>query len=104
MLAAVREIFIAQNATFALSTAESWSFVLSAVVASATTVYALLTWRLVAETKRLREAYSEPHVGVSVLPSEYASTGFADLVIRNDGLGAAIDLRFIPKEATPEQA
>jgi hypothetical protein len=81
-----------------------WSFLFSAVVAIATAAYALLTWRLVAETRRMREAATQPHVGVSVLPSEYAPVGFADLVIRNYGSGPALDVTFRPEEATPAVA
>jgi len=87
-----------------MSTEIFWALLISGLGAVATTGYAILTWFLASETRRLREASTEPHVGVSVLPSEYAPVGFADLVIRNSGLGPAFDVQFIPEEATPRVA
>lgn len=79
----------------------STAVAIAAIAAAATTVYVVLTGWLAWETRKLRLSAVQPHVGVSVLPSEWASTGFADLVIRNDGVGPAINVRFIPEEATP---
>jgi hypothetical protein len=40
--------------------------VFSGVVALSTVVYAVLTWKLVAETRKMREAQTEPKVSVFV--------------------------------------
>lgn len=62
------------------------------VIAIATIAYAALTWFLVRETRRLREAQVEPLVGVFLRTSEPWSISL-DFVIRNFGPGPAHDLR-----------
>ena len=64
------------------------------VVALSTVVYALLTWRLVSETRKLREGQNEPHVSMRVEFSERAANGALELVIRNEGQGPAKDIHF----------
>jgi len=67
--------------------------IFSAVVAVSTMIYAGLTWRLVAETRRMREVQTEPKI--SVFPQLNEQTGMGiDLVIRNDGQGSAYNIGF----------
>ena len=69
------------------------SVLFSAVVTVATVVYAILTWKLVAETRLLREAQTEPCVEITAQPLETAFN-LLRLQIRNTGMGAARQLRF----------
>jgi len=69
------------------------SLLFAGVVAASTVVYAWLTARLVSETKRLREAETEPHIEVSYRPrDEWIS--LIDIVVKNIGGGPAYDLTF----------
>ena len=63
------------------------------VVAVSTVVYANLTWRLVSETKRMREVQTEPYIEVVALPRE-EWINWIYVRVRNIGLGAAHDVRF----------
>lgn len=63
------------------------------VVAVATVVYAWLTYKLVAETRRMRRAQSEPRIEVFFRPSDI-SVNFLEFVVKNIGLGAAYDIKF----------
>jgi len=65
----------------------------SAVVAIATIVYAILTWRLVSETRKMREAQTEPKISVTIQPRE-EWIGLIDMVIQNIGLGPAYNIKF----------
>ena len=67
--------------------------IFSALVALATVVYAILTWSLTAETKKMREAQTEPCVVVYL---EQLSTPpyLFDVWIKNVGLGVAKNIRF----------
>lgn len=62
------------------------------VVAASTVVYAVLTARLVAETRRMRRVQTNPSISVHVEPSEFG-LNFINLHIRNTGAGAARNLR-----------
>ena len=66
----------------------------SAVVAISTAVYAFLTYRLVAETRRLREIQTEPVISVRAEFSPRAESGGLELVIRNEGQGGARNINF----------
>ena len=68
--------------------------VFTGVVAGSTAAYALLTWRLVSETRRLREVQTEPKVSVRLELSERVGHGGLELVIRNEGQGPARNIRF----------
>ena len=59
-----------------------------------TVVYAGLTWRLVSETRRMREAQTEPRVSVRVELAERVGQGGLELVIRNEGQGPAQNIQF----------
>lgn len=65
----------------------------SGVVSIATIVYAVLTWRLVSETRQMRKAQTEPKVSVIVQPKE-DRIYFLDIVIQNIGLGPAYEIKF----------
>jgi len=68
--------------------------IFSGVVAVSTLVYAILTWRLVTETKRMREVQTEPKVSVRAELNDEHGHGGIDLVIRNGGQGLARNVRF----------
>ena len=67
--------------------------VFSGVVAASTVIYAVLTWRLVSETRTMRKAQTEPRVSVHVDLNEHDGHGRMDLVIQNNGQGGAEDIR-----------
>jgi hypothetical protein len=75
---------------------ETLIIIFSGVVALSTVVYALLTWRLVAETRKLREAQFEPNVLVYVQPKEDLIS-WLDIIVENTGLGPAYDVRLTIK-------
>lgn len=66
----------------------------TAVVAVSTVIYALLTWSLVSETKRMREVQTEPRVEITLKSLDFA-INIVRLEIRNIGLGPAINVKFI---------
>ena len=68
--------------------------VFTGVVAGSTVAYAVLTWRLVAETRRLREAQTEPRVSMRLELAERVGHGGIELLIRNEGQGPAQNIRF----------
>ncbi len=71
----------------------SFAVIFSAIVAIATTVYAILTWKLTLETRRMREAQTEPRVSVTIQPRE-EWINFIDIVIQSIGLGPAYNVKF----------
>jgi hypothetical protein len=73
---------------------EDLTLFFTGVVALSTVVYAILTWKLVSETQKMREAQTEPKVSVFVEthPKYYL---LKNLVIRNIGLGTAYNIQFI---------
>lgn len=71
----------------------AFAVIFSAVVAIATVVYAFLTWRLVSETRKMREAQTEPKVSVTIQPRE-EWIKLIDMVIQNIGLGPAYNIKF----------
>lgn len=67
----------------------------SFVVAFSTVVYAILTWKLVSETRKMREAKIKPHISIFFEQSEsIGSIGVLDMLIQNIGEGPAYDLHF----------
>ena len=68
--------------------------VFSGLVAASTVIYAFLTWRLVSETRELRQAQTEPRISIRAEFSDRAAHGALELVIRNEGQGAARDIKF----------
>ena len=71
----------------------AFTILFSAIVALATVVYAILTWRLVTETKEMRKVQTEPKISVIFQPRE-EWINLIDLVIKNIGLGPAYDIKF----------
>jgi hypothetical protein len=65
----------------------------TAAVTLSTVIYAILTGILVWETRRMREAQTEPKIDISLHPRE-DWINWIDLEIRNIGLGAAYDIQF----------
>lgn len=70
----------------------------SMVVAIATVIYAVLTHRLVSETRRMRQVQTEPAIAIWAEPSEFG-INFLNLVIENVGQGVA---RNIKLSASPD--
>jgi len=78
--------FINQNNGF-------FSILFSAVVAIATVIYAILTWKLVEETRKIRKIQTEPKISIDIQPKE-DSIHFIDMIIQNIGLGPAYNIKF----------
>lgn len=72
------------------------------VVTLSTVVYAVLTAMLVAETRRMREAQTEPRVEVVIKPRE-EWIGLIHVYVRNIGLGPAYDISFDIKAESGEE-
>jgi hypothetical protein len=64
-----------------------------AILALTTIIYAVITSRMLYETKKMRQSQTEPDVFITVQPQEGVRV-ILNLVIQNIGLGAAYDLRF----------
>jgi len=71
----------------------AFTVIFSALVAIATLVYAILTSRLVSETRKMREAQTEPNISITIQPRE-EWMNFVDLIIQNIGLGPAYNIKF----------
>ncbi len=67
--------------------------IFTGVVALSTAVYAILTWRLVTETRRMREIQTEPRVSIRAEADNAGFRGY-ELVIQNQGQGVARNVRF----------
>ncbi|MFN8584877.1 MAG: hypothetical protein U0446_06120 [Dehalococcoidia bacterium] len=79
--------------SFLNSNAGALTVVFSGIVALATVVYAILTWRLTSETARLRKAQTEPSLHIWVEPSpEWINIIF--LYVANVGAGLATNIHF----------
>lgn len=72
------------------------SVIFSAVVTLATAVYAVLTWQLVSETRRMRKVQTEPKLEIT-LRSVDEAIHIQRLHVRNIGLGPALQISFSPK-------
>lgn len=70
--------------------------IFTAVVTLATAVYAVLTWQLVSETRKMRQVQTEPKIEISLRSLDIA-VHILRLHIRNIGLGPALNLKFAPK-------
>jgi hypothetical protein len=76
----------------------AFTVIFSGLVAVATLVYAMLTWKLVSETRKMREAQTEPNISI-IIQSKEEFISLIDMVIQNIGLGPAYDIKFkIDKE------
>ena len=70
-----------------------WIMIFTGVVAASTAVYAYLTYKLVAETRRLRQLQTEPRVTIRV-DEDHIGHRRLDLIVRNEGQGLAKNVRF----------
>jgi hypothetical protein len=78
--------------------------IFAGVVTLSTVVYAVLTGLLVAETRRMRQAQTEPRVEVIIKPRE-EWINLIHVYVRNIGLGPAYEISFdISAEAEEEGA
>ena len=68
--------------------------IFSGLVAFSTVFYAILTWILVCETRKLRKVQIEPQISVRAEFSPRAADGALELVIRNEGQGGASNIKF----------
>ncbi|MEB4591413.1 hypothetical protein VSS37_10520 [Candidatus Thiothrix sp. Deng01] len=73
------------------------SAVFSGVVTVATVIYAWLTWKLVDETRKMRQAQTEPRVQVTYRVRE-EWVNLLDISVKNIGLGPAYDIRLHIRE------
>lgn len=71
------------------------SVIFTAVVTLATGVYAILTWHLVSETRRMRKIQTEPKIEITLRPVD-ESINIQRLHVRNIGLGPALRITFKP--------
>ena len=72
---------------------ENLQMLFTAIVSVATVVYAILTFIIVKETIRLREAQTEPEIIVYLQPSEDLPSIW-DIVVRNIGEGTAYKIKW----------
>lgn len=70
-----------------------FNLIFSATVAIATVVYAVLTWKLVSETRRIRQIQTEPEISIRIAPHEDTIQYF-DYIIENIGLAPAYNITF----------
>jgi hypothetical protein len=70
--------------------------VFTAVVTVATAVYAVLTWKLVTETRLMREVQTEPRLAVTMRSIDEA-IHIVHLHFRNIGQGPALSVKFHPR-------
>lgn len=70
--------------------------IFTGVVTVATAVYAVLTWKLVTETRLMREVQTEPKVAVSLRSIDEA-IHIVRLHFQNIGQGPALNVKFSPR-------
>jgi len=76
-----------------LSLSDIISLVFSGVVAISTVVYAVLTYQLTSETRKMCEAQTEPKISLSIQPrEEYIK--LLDMIVENIGQGPAYRVKF----------
>lgn len=81
---------------FLNNNAGALNVVFAGVVMLATTVYAVLTWKLVAETRQMREVQTEPRLSVSLRSIDEA-IHIVRLHFQNIGQGPAFNVKFTPR-------
>lgn len=67
--------------------------IFSGVVAASTVVYAVLTWKLVKETKMIRKFQIKPDVRIYFERGE-ANDKLLFIIVENQGFGAALNVKF----------
>lgn len=76
-----------------MSLSDIISLVFSGVVAISTVVYAVLTYQLTSETRKMREAQTEPKISLSIQHrEEYIK--LLDMIVENIGQGPAYGVKF----------
>ena len=90
---------LAQAIAFLNSNSGALTVVFTAVVTISTVAYAILTWSLVSETKRMREAQTEPRIEMTLKPLDFA-INIVRLHVRNIGLGPARNVKFASRVAS----
>lgn len=89
-------LLFAELIHFLNTNAGALTVIFAAVVSLSTIAYALLTGKLVSETRRMRQVQTEPKIEITLKPIEFA-INIVRLHIRNIGLGPAIAVRFSPR-------
>lgn len=84
---------LTQAIAFLNSNSGALTVIFTAVVTISTVAYAILTWSLVSETKRMREVQTEPRIEITLKPLDFA-INIVRLHIRNIGLGPAKNVKF----------
>lgn len=82
--------------TFLNANSGALNVIFTGVVTIATAVYAVLTWKLVSETRQMRQVQTEPKIEIT-LRSVDEAIHIQRLYVRNIGLGPALQLTFRPK-------
>ena len=80
--------------SFLNKNAGALSVIFTGVVTLATAIYAVLTWQLVSETRRMRKVQTEPKLEVT-LRSVDDAIHIQRLHVRNIGLGPALQITFV---------
>jgi len=90
---------LAEAIAFLNSNSGALTVLFTAVVAISTVAYAILTWSLVSETKRMREVQTEPKIEITIKPLDF-NINIVRLHIRNIGLGPARNVKFTSSVAS----
>ena len=90
---------LAEAIDFLNSNSGALTVLFTAVVAISTVAYAILTWSLVSETKRMREVQTEPKIEITLKPLDFA-INIVRLHVRNIGLGPARNVKFTSSVAS----
>lgn len=90
---------LAEAIAFLNSNSGALTVLFTAVVAISTVAYAILTWSLVSETKRMREVQTEPKIEITLKPLDFA-INMVRLHVRNIGLGPARNVKFTSSVAS----
>jgi hypothetical protein len=84
---------LSETIAYLNSNSGAFTVIFTAVVTISTAAYAILTWSLVSETKRMREVQTEPRIEITLKSLDFA-INIVRLHIRNIGLGPAINIKF----------
>ena len=90
---------LAQAIAYLNSNSGALTVIFTAVVTISTVAYAILTWSLVSETKKMREVQTEPRIEITLKPLDYA-INIVRLHVRNIGLGPAKNVKFTSNVAS----
>lgn len=76
-----------------MDASDAIGLVFSGVVAASTVVYAVLTHKLVSETRNMRESQFRPLINISIIPRE-EEISWLDFVVQNASSNTAYDVQF----------